>query len=118
MAANSIFRKFPNKDLILEILIHLKFLGFNDTKYFTKQDISDKDFEDICILVEPYYIPCKAMRFLNIHNKITVLRQLLRCVDYTLESQEKVYNSKKITVYSIKKQLLEDLGGNYTVNFN
>ena len=118
MGANSIFRKFPAKELILEILIHLKFIGLDDTKYFTKDDISDKDFEEICVWVEQYYIPCKAKRFLSINNKITVLRQLLHCVGYTLESQEKVYNSKKITVYSIKKLVFEDLSGNYTIDFN
>jgi hypothetical protein len=117
MGANSIFRKFPTSELVLEILVYLKFIGLNDTKYFTKNDICDKDFEEICILIEPYYIPCKAKRFLNINNKITVLRQLLHCINYTLESQEKVYNSKKITVYSIKKLLFEDLSGNYVVSF-
>jgi hypothetical protein len=118
MPANSIFRIFPNKDLILEILIHLNFLGLHDTKYFTKQEIPDKEFEEICTWVEQYYIPCKACKFLNIKNKITVLRQLLHSINYTLESQEKVYNSKKITVYSIKKQIFEDLSGNYIISFN
>ena len=103
MGANSIFRKFPAKELILEILIYLKFIGLDDTKYFTKDDISDKDFEEVCVWIESYYIPCKAKRFLSINNKITVLRQLLHCINYTLESQEKVYNSKKITVYSRKE---------------
>ena len=118
MAANSIFRKNLEKELIEEILIHLKFLGFHDTKYFLKQDISDKEFEEICTWVQPYYIPCKAKKFLNVNNKITVLRQLLHCVGYTLESQEKVFNSKKSTVYSIKNKTLNDLSGNYIVNFN
>lgn len=118
MATNSIFRKNPEKELIEEILIHLKFMGLNDTKYFLKQDILDKDFEEICTWVEPYYIPCKAKKFLNSNNKITVLRQLLHCIKYTLESQEKVFNSKKSTVYSIKNKMLNDLSGNYIVNFN
>ena len=118
METNSIFRKFPNKELIQEILIHLKFLGLNDTKYFTKHDIHDKDFEEICILIQPYYIPCKAKKFLNTNNKITVLRQLLHCIKYTLESQEKVFNSKKSTVYSIKNKILNDLSNNYIISFN
>ena len=115
---NSIFRKFPEKQLILELLIKLRFTGFNDTKYFTKEDICDKDFEDICVLIEPYYIPCKAKKFLNCNNKITVLRQLLHCIDYTLESKEKVFNSKKTIVYSIKNHIFGDLSGNYVVDFN
>jgi hypothetical protein len=116
--SNSIFRKFPEKSLVEEILVKLNFLGFHDTKYFSKQDISDREFEEVCILIESYYIPCKAKKFLNVNNKITVLRQLLHCVGYTLESQEKVFNSKKTIVYTIKKTILDDLSGNYIVSFN
>lgn len=118
MQTNSIFRKIPEKQLILDILLSLKFIGFHDPKYFTKQDLSDKEFEEIFILIEPYYIPCKAKKFLNIHNKITVLRQLLHCVGYTLEYKEKVFNSKKTTIYTIKKLYLNDISGNYIVEFN
>lgn len=118
MPVTSVFRILPEKYLIESIIKKLKFTGLNDTKYFSKDDLSNEDFEEVCTWIIHYYIPCKAKKFLHVDNKITVLRQLLHCVNYTLESQEKVYNSKKTTMYTIKRLKFDDLSGNYVVSFN
>jgi len=121
MEPKGIFRNIPSKELVEEILIFLQFLGFHDTKTFTKKDISKEKFEEVLIWIEPYYVPCKAKRFLsNIteNKQITVLRHLLRAHNYDLVAQEKVYNSVKVTTYKIYQAVLSDLSGDYVMDFN
>ena len=117
-----IFKSIPTKELVEEILIYLKFFGLHDSKYFTKKDIDKELFEEIITWIEPYYIPCKAKRFLydlNEGKQITILRHLLRCIGYDILSQEKNICSEKMYIYQIyKKYVPFDLSGSYTIEFN
>ena len=80
--------KIPlEKKFVEEILIYLQFLGLHDLKTFTKKDLSKERFEEIITWIEPYYIPCKAKRFLyNVDEskQITILRHILRSIGYDL----------------------------------
>jgi len=120
--SKGIFRKIPSKEFIEEILIYLQFLGLYDRKIFTKNDISSDIFEEIIIWIEPYYIPCKAKKFLydlNASKQITILRHLLRAIDYDLLAQEKVINFIKMTTYQIyQKYVLLNSSGVYLMDFN
>ena len=121
MEPKGIFRNIPSKELVEEILITLHFLGFHDTKTFTKRDLPKDKFEEVLIWIEPYYVPCKAKRFLsdiNENKQITVLRHLLRAHNYDLIAQEKVYNSVKVTTYKIYQKTLEKLNDVYIMEFN
>ena len=121
MEPKGIFRKIPTKELVEEVLVYLQFLGFHDNKTFTKNDISKEKFEDIVIWIEPYYVPCKAKRFLsniNENKQITILRHLLRVHNYDLLTQEKVYNSLKVTTYKIYKCQFSNLTDNYVMDFS
>jgi hypothetical protein len=117
-----LFKKVPPKELVEEILIHLQFLGFNDNRLFTKYDISREKFEDIITWIEPYYIPCKAKRFLydiNENKQITILRHILRAHKYDLNAQEKLVNTIKTTTYQLKINVeYNDLSGDYVMEFN
>ena len=117
----TLFRIKIGKKFIEEILVHIGFLGLHDKKTFTKYDISKDKFEEIIVLVEPYYIPCKAKRFLydlNEGKQITILRHLLREIGYDLLVQEKVVHSIKSTTYQIyQKYLSHDLSGVYVMDF-
>lgn len=117
----NIFRKSFDKHFVNDLLKKLGFLGLNDKKTFTKFDISSDKFEEVLITIEPYYIPCKAKRFLydlNEGKQITILRHLLRHIGYDLLVQEKVINKAKYTTYQIyQKDLTHDLSNNYIMDF-
>jgi len=117
-----LFREIPPKELVEEILLHLQFLGFNDNRIFTKHDIPKDKFEDIITWIEPYYIPCKAKRFLyelGISKHITILRHLLHAHKYDLLGQEKLINGVKTTVYQMRVVMeYSDLSGNYIIDFD
>lgn len=116
------FRKKPTKEFVEEILISLHFIGLHDRKIFTKHDISLDKFEEIVTWIEPYYIPCKAKKFLydlNTSKQITILRHLLRAIDYDLLAHEKVINSNKVTTYQIyQKYVPLDSSGVYLMDFS
>jgi len=117
----TIFRIQIEKRVVEELLIQIGFLGLHDRKTFTKYDIPKDKFEEIVVQIEPYYIPCKAVRFLydlNEGKQITILRHLLRAVGYDLLVQEKIINSIKLTTYQIyNKVVLSDLTGEYIMDF-
>jgi hypothetical protein len=118
-----IFRAVPSKEFVLEILHRLKFVGFNDSKMFTSTDLNIEEFEQLLPLIEPYYYPCKAKRFLyglDLQTQvITVLRHLLRAVGHNLRSYERLVYGVKKTVYQIiSYECTTDLSGSYTVDFN
>ena len=120
--SKGLFRKKPTKEFINEILVYLEFLGLHDKKLFTKYDISPDKFEEIVIWVEPFYVPCKAKKFLfdlNPSKQITILRHLLRTIDYDLLAQEKVVNSIKTTQYQIYQKVIPlDSSGVYLMDFS
>lgn len=114
-----IFNKLPEKETVNNIFKILGFYGLDDKKIFTKHDIPKDKFENILFLIEPYYLPCKAKRFLyNVNNSstITILRHLLKAVGYDLLIKERVLNKIKSTTYQIEQQIF-DLSGNYTMTF-
>ena len=117
-----IFRAVPSKEFVLEILQRLNFIGFNDSKMFTSTDLNIDEFEQMLPLIEPYYYPCKAKRFLyglDLHAQvITILRHFLRAVGYNLKSYERLVYGVKKTVYQIMSYDCTDLSGSYTVDFN
>jgi hypothetical protein len=118
---NTLFRIQIEKKIVEELLIHIGFLGLHDKKMFTKFNIPKDKFEEIVIQIEPYYIPCKAKRFLydlNEGKQITILRHLLRAIGYDLLVQEKVLHNLKTTTYQIyQKFLSHDLSGTYLMEF-
>ena len=121
MVFNQLFTKKPDTEIVNELV---KIYGFSNLED-TNHKFSKKDLEQINILVkllqlkdrlEEYYIPCKRRVYMNditISKSITILRQFLKTVDYTLLSQEKYISGKKMIVYSIisiieKKNMKEE----------
>ena len=121
MVFNQLFTKKPDTEIVNELV---KIYGFSNLED-TNHKFSKKDLEQINILVkllqlkdrlEEYYIPCKRRVYMNditISKSITILRQFLKTVEYTLLSQEKYISGKKMIVYSIisiieKKNMKEE----------
>jgi hypothetical protein len=100
------FTQTPPVDLVTHVL---KTLGIDDMRWFSKEELSLETLEDWLPLIEPYYLPCKASRYLDSITKnriITVLRHLLKATDGELKYQERVINGKKITVYQVFQRIL------------
>ena len=115
-----LFRKKPSLELVVDILIGLKFSGLNDARLFTKNDIPIEIFEEYLPLLDPYYLPCKSKLFLqefDTNKAVTVLRHLLRAHGYKMRAYEKVHQGAKLTYYQFEKERFEDLSGSLCVAF-
>jgi hypothetical protein len=105
MAENKrLFRKIPSGEFVNEILEQLKLQGLQEKRWFTKDELYMETVDEWLPLLEPYYIPCKAKRFLlNVTSSrvITILRHILHPLGYDLRTQERMYKLQKTTMYQI-----------------
>lgn len=110
-----IFRHEPARDYVDGILRELGFLGFHDLRWFSLDEISLKSLDDWLPELEPYYLPCKAKRFLHEWTPgsiLTVLRHILQCHNYHLVKEERLYKGLKQTLYQLQPlNSLTDLSG-------
>ena len=105
---NQLFKKNPPREFIIDIL---KLYGLNDVtdeRSFTRKDL--EKLNTVNNLLEykeelyKYYLPCKGRLYLNDLNEkniITLLRQLLKTINYTLNSREKYFKGSKFIIYNI-----------------
>lgn len=114
-SAKRLFRIAPPKVLVNEILQHLRLLGLHDLRWFTREELTLDTLDEWLPLLEPYYLPCKAKRFLNNMDStriVTILRHILQSHGYELHTQEKMYKTSKTTLYQIQPiQSQTDLSG-------
>lgn len=106
MTHKKLFRKEPSKELVDSILRATGLIGMEDLRWFTKEELSITHYEDWLPQLEPYYLPCKASRFLHgemDHSKlITIFRHILRPHGYDLHVQERLYKDHKHSLYQIQ----------------
>jgi hypothetical protein len=99
------FRKAPPIDLLETILRLLKVSSLEEKHWFSKDDISLESLDEWLPLLEPYYLPCKAERYIGGEmtqaRVITILRHILKTHQIPLNIQERVVNGKKTTLYQI-----------------
>lgn len=99
------FRRAPPLDVVEQVLRSLKLNGLSDKRWFVKEDLPTNTVEEWLPLLEPFYLPCKAERFLSremtCSRIITVLRQICRELKIEFKVQERIHNGKKTTMYQI-----------------
>jgi hypothetical protein len=99
------FRAVPPFELLEQVLRSLKFSGLSDKRWFSKEDLPIESLEEWLPLLEPYYLPCKAERYLhkdvNQQRVITILRHLLKAHSIELKTQERMVNGRKTTLYQV-----------------
>lgn len=103
-AHQRLFRQIPPRELVEEILSHLKLQGLTESRWFSKDELHLQSLDDWVPLLEPYYLPCKAKRFLteiDASRTITILRHILNPLQYELRTQERMYKLQKMTMYQI-----------------
>jgi hypothetical protein len=124
MGHKKLFRKEPPAELVGTILRASGLLGVEDLRWFTKDELVTTGCEEWLTLLEPYYLPCKATRFLhgelNGSRLITVFRHILRPHGYDIHVQERLYKEHKHTLYQIQPDNpFRDLSGaSMTVDFS
>ena len=99
------FRKRPPLEIIEQVLRCCKLNGLDDKRWFSKEDIPLDQLDQWLPLVEPYYLPCKAERYLHGEmtqgKVITVLRHMFKMNGIEFKTQERVINGKKTTLYQV-----------------
>jgi len=111
-----LFRKDPPKELVDTILRATGLIGMTDLRWFTKEELNLEGYEEWLTTLEPYYLPCKAKRFLHGEREaarvITIFRHVLRPHGYDLHVQERLYKEHKHTLYQIQpNNPFRDLSG-------
>jgi hypothetical protein len=106
MKAEKCFRKIPPRDVVDLVLKCFRFTGLTDSRWFTKEELPLTNLDDWLPILEPYYLPCKAKRFLEGEmtpaRLITIFRHILSAYNAELRTCERVVAGKKRTLYSIR----------------
>lgn len=106
MGSTTLFRKVPPLDVVEKVFQSLRFMSLTDARWFTKEELPMGSLDDWLPIVEPFYLPCKAKRFLEGEitpaRIITILRHLLGAHKADLKTAERVVGGKKRTFYSIQ----------------
>ncbi len=109
---DNLFRECIPRDVINEVLALVKFHSIEDTRVFTMKDLKPAEFDPALLLLEPYYIPCKAKKYLygemTAHRIVTIMRQILRTQGYGLISQERPIGGKKELHYQIQPMVFNE----------
>lgn len=108
MSKNQLFRKIPDKTVVIKILNLYGIKDIDDTHFFTKNNLIDlntiENLNDNKELLSQYYIPCKFKIYfndINLKRSIVILRQLLKVHNYTLLSKEKNKKGIKESIYQV-----------------
>lgn len=108
MAKNQLFKVIPDRNFVVELLNLYGIKDFYDTHYFTVANLKSlntlEKLIDITDRLKEYYIPCKAkvyLRNIDMKRSIVILRQFLKCHNFTLYSKEKYFKKVKHTTYRI-----------------
>jgi hypothetical protein len=99
------FRKVPPLEIVDQVLRSLKIGSLTEKRWFSKEELSLETLEEWMPVIEPFYLPCKAERYLQgemTHSRIiTVLRHMLKAHTIELKVQERMVNGHKTTLYQV-----------------
>ena len=123
MKKNQLFRKIPSEEIVVKIVEAFGFRSLKDRRSFSRSDLSKLDtvnkIKEMKILLEQYYLPCKARTYLNDlteKNIVTILRQCIKTKGYTINSREKYLKGDKFIIYSLcpldHKEYISVVSGN------
>ena len=128
---NQLFKTKPTNEIINKILFCFGLSNLEDRSEFTIQQLETNNtmdnYKSIEEEIKKNYIPCKAKRYFGKYeykNIITIGRQFLKTVNYTITSKEKYSNKKKYLIYKLisldekKKVSNKEVEEEYVLNFN
>ena len=98
----------PDEALIISCLQILGWTSINDKRVLIRTDLDNKHVGERFRLLLPefyrFYLPCKFSKYLNTWSTkscITITRQLLKTIGFTIKGIEKVMNCQKEMIYII-----------------
>ena len=122
------FKNKPTPEIVNKLVSCFGLPNLDCGEEFTLKKLEDNNTVDKYKLIEqeliPYYIPCKAKKYLGkyeLKNIITVVRQFLKSQLYNFKTKEKYSNKKKFLIYQIVKtneEKKEEDNTNYVLTFN
>lgn len=99
------FRKAPPLEILELVLRSLKIGTLTEKRWFSKDEIHTDSLDEWVPYLEPYYLPCKAERYLRkdlqASHIITILRHLLKAHSIPFNVQERMVNGRKTTLYQV-----------------
>lgn len=109
MSLFQLFRKKPSNDIIGELLTVTGFNTLDDPKKVTRSHLDTdeviKKYLELQTKLLPYYIPCKAKKYILPNptgkNIITIVRHFLKIKAHSIIAQEKYQSGKKVIIYRI-----------------
>ena len=108
MSKNQLFRQIPPEHVCEKVLNAFGLKNFKDPTYFSRKDLQALHCVDMMKELKEelaqFYLPCKARTYLNdmnTKNIITILRQICRLYDYSVQSREKYIKGDKFIIYQI-----------------
>jgi hypothetical protein len=99
------FRKVPPLEILDQVLRSLKIGSLTEKRWFSKEELTLETLDEWMPLIEPFYLPCKAERYLQGEMTpsriITVVRHMLKAHKIELKVQERMVNGHKTTLYQV-----------------
>lgn len=106
---SQLFRKKPTFEFVAKVAALYNIKEFKESQKFTLSNLENmktvEKLNEIMPELKEHYINCKAKKYLeNLDPKraVTVLRQLLKSIEYNLVSKEKYANGHKFLEYRVE----------------
>lgn len=106
---SQLFRKKPTPEFVAKVAALYNIKEFKESQKFTLSNLETLEtvekLNEIIPELRDHYINCKAKKYLeNLDPKraVTVLRQLLKSIEYNLVSKEKYANGRKFLEYRVE----------------
>lgn len=106
---SQLFKKKPTLEFVVKVAAFYNIKEFKESQKFTISDLKSlgtvEKLNEIMDEFKEYYIKCKAKKYLeNLNEKkaVTVMRQLLKSINYNIISKEKYANGLKYLEYRVE----------------
>jgi len=103
-----VFKETPDADILNKLLKTIGIDGFKEEYCFRKKDFEKwgtiSKIVELKHELEKYYFPCKSKIYLNNIDEqkvVTILRQFLKSLNYSIISKEKYSNGEKYILYTL-----------------
>ena len=99
------FRRVPPLEIVEQVLRSLKIGSLTEKRWFSKEEISLETLDEWMPVLQPFYLPCKAERYLQgemtSSRIITIVRHMLKAHKIEFKVQERMVNGHKTTLYQV-----------------
>ena len=124
MVYYQLYNELPDKDFINQVCELYGIQDFDTNYIFSLRDLEKletvKKLTELGNEFKKYYLNCKYKKYvedLNEKKSITLLRQLLKLIQYKVISREKYSDGRKYLIYHIKNMNINPDDYDLTIDF-